>query len=128
MWPGLWISAAGAAGDLTRSLEARETRVVVAVGSRALAELRARRTALPVVATMVLRGAQPEGAGQIDLDVPLGAQLAAVRELLPRASRAGSSATRTVRASPPRRWKARGARRASPWWWRIATGRAGCSK
>ncbi len=78
-----------AAGDLKRSLEARETRVVVAVGSRALAELRARRTGLPVVATMVLRGAQPEGAGQIDLDVPLGAQLAAVRELLPRASRAG---------------------------------------
>ena len=83
------VRGAGAARDLTRSLEARETRVVVAVGSRALAELRARRTLLPVVATMVLRGAEPEGAGQIDLDVPLGAQLAAVRGLLPRASRAG---------------------------------------
>jgi len=83
------LRRAGAEGDLRRSLEARETRVVVAVGSRALAELRARRTALPVVATMVLRGPQPEGAGQIDLDVPLGAQLAAVRGLLPRAVRAG---------------------------------------
>jgi ABC-type uncharacterized transport system substrate-binding protein len=83
------IRSPSGGGDLTRSLEARETRVVVAVGSRALAELRARRTALPVVATMVLRGPQPEGAGQIDLDVPLGAQLAAVRALLPRAPRAG---------------------------------------
>jgi ABC-type uncharacterized transport system substrate-binding protein len=83
------LRGAGAGKDLQRSLEARETRVVVAVGSRALAELRARRTALPVVATMVLRGPQPEGAGQIDLDVPLAAQLAAVRGLLPRASRAG---------------------------------------
>ena len=83
------IRGPSAARDLTQSLGARETRVVVAVGSRALAELRARRTALPVVATMVLRGAEPEGAGQIDLDVPLGAQLAAVRGLLPQASRAG---------------------------------------
>jgi ABC-type uncharacterized transport system substrate-binding protein len=83
------LRGAGAAGDLKRSLEAPATRLVVAVGSRALAELRARGTALPVVATMVLRGPQPEGAGQIDLDVPLGAQLAAVRGLLPRALRVG---------------------------------------
>jgi ABC-type uncharacterized transport system substrate-binding protein len=83
------LRGASAGNDLRQSLEARETRVVVAVGSRAVAELRARRTALPVVATMVLRGPQPEGAGQIDLDVPLGAQLAAVRGLLPRATRAG---------------------------------------
>jgi ABC-type uncharacterized transport system substrate-binding protein len=83
------IRSGSAGNDLRRSLEAPEARVVVAVGSRALAELRARRTALPVVATMVLRGPQPEGAGQIDLDVPLGAQLAAVRVLLPRALRAG---------------------------------------
>jgi ABC-type uncharacterized transport system substrate-binding protein len=83
------LRAASAAGELTRSLGARETRVVVAVGSHALAELQARRIGLPLVATMVLRGPQPEGAGQIDVDVPLGAQLAAVRGLLPRASRAG---------------------------------------
>jgi len=83
------LGGAGGAGELRRSLEAREARVVVAVGTRALAELRARRIALPVVATMVLRGSEPELAGQIDLDVPLGAQLAAVRGMLPRALRAG---------------------------------------
>jgi ABC-type uncharacterized transport system substrate-binding protein len=83
------IRAATAANDLARLLEARDTRVVVAVGSRALAELQARRTALPVVATMLLRGPEPDGAGQVDLDVPLNAQLEAVRALLPRASRAG---------------------------------------
>jgi ABC-type uncharacterized transport system substrate-binding protein len=83
------IQGANGADDLARSLEARETQVVVAVGSRALAELHAHRTALPVVAAMVLRSPEPEGAGQIDLDVPLGAQLAAVRTLLPHATRAG---------------------------------------
>jgi len=83
------IGGSSAPSDLRRTLEARETRVVVAVGSRALAELRARRIALPVVATMVLRGSEPEGAGQIDLDVPLGAQLAAMRGMLPRSMRAG---------------------------------------
>jgi ABC-type uncharacterized transport system substrate-binding protein len=88
------IRAANAANDLARSLEAKETRVVVAVGSRALAELQTRRMSLPVVATMVLRGAETESAARLNLDVinlevPLGAQLAAVRALLPRASRAG---------------------------------------
>ncbi len=84
------VRTATAAANLAHALDARETRVVVAVGSHALAELRAQQPALPVVATMVLRGPQqPEGAGQIDLDVPLGAQLAAVRALLPRALRAG---------------------------------------
>jgi ABC-type uncharacterized transport system substrate-binding protein len=83
------LRAATAANSLARLLEARDTQVVVAVGSRALAQLRARPASLPVVATMVPRGAEPEGTGQVDLDVPLGAQLEAVRALLPRASRAG---------------------------------------
>lgn len=83
------VRAATAAADLTHMLEARETRLVVAVGSRALAELQARKTGLPIVATMVLRGLQPDGIGQVDLDIPLGAQLAAVRAMLPRALRVG---------------------------------------
>jgi ABC-type uncharacterized transport system substrate-binding protein len=83
------VRAATASADLAHALEARDTRLVVAVGSRALAELQARKTGLPVVATMVLRGPQPDGAGQVDLDVPLGAQLAAVRAMLPWAQRVG---------------------------------------
>jgi ABC-type uncharacterized transport system substrate-binding protein len=83
------VRAATASADLARALEARDTRLVVAVGSRALAELQARKTGLPIVASMVLRGLQPDGAGQVDLDVPLGAQLAAVRALLPGALRVG---------------------------------------
>jgi ABC-type uncharacterized transport system substrate-binding protein len=83
------LRAAGAASDLARSLEARETRVAVAVGVRALAELRARKTGVPVVAAMILRGPEIQGAGQINLDVPLGAQLSAVRALLPHALRVG---------------------------------------
>jgi ABC-type uncharacterized transport system substrate-binding protein len=83
------VRAATASADLARALEARDTRLVVAVGSRALAELQVRKTGLPIVASMVLRGLQPDGAGQVDLDVPLGAQLAAVRALLPGALRVG---------------------------------------
>jgi ABC-type uncharacterized transport system substrate-binding protein len=83
------VRAATASADLARALEARDTRLVVAVGSRALAELQVRKTGLPIVASMVLRGLQPDGAGQVDLDVPLSAQLAAVRALLPGALRVG---------------------------------------
>jgi ABC-type uncharacterized transport system substrate-binding protein len=83
------LRAATAADDLARSLQARDTRVVVAVGRRALAEVQARKPGLPVVASMVLRGPEPEAAGQIDLDVPLGAQLGTVRGLLPGATRVG---------------------------------------
>jgi ABC-type uncharacterized transport system substrate-binding protein len=76
--------------DWTSALEGDELRVVIAVGSRALAEVRARHPALPVISTMVLDG-NDAGAGirRIDLDIPLAVQLAGMRSLWPGRTRAG---------------------------------------
>jgi ABC-type uncharacterized transport system substrate-binding protein len=91
--PGLRVvdlQAATGARDLARALESKETRAVIAVGSRALDDVRARHAAVPVVAAMVLHGAQaPKADGHVDLDVPLAAQLGAMRALWPGSTRAG---------------------------------------
>ena len=77
--------------DLGRALENNEARVVIALGSRALAEVRGRHGALPVVAAMVLRHASDAESGirRVDLDIPPAAQLAAMRALWPGRTRAG---------------------------------------
>jgi putative ABC transport system substrate-binding protein len=63
---------------------------VIAVGSRALAEVQSRKPAAPVIAAMVLRGAESESAAaHVDLDVALATQLGAIRALLPHSTRVG---------------------------------------
>jgi len=77
--------------DLASALESNLSPVVIALGSRALAAVRARHTAArPVVSAMVLRGGDAEPAiRRIELDIPLAAQLAAMRSLWPGRTRAG---------------------------------------
>jgi putative ABC transport system substrate-binding protein len=84
------LRSATGAGDLTRAIASSDVRLVVAVGSGAVAEVQARRPAVPVLVTMVLHGGGAEtAAGHVDLDIPLGMQLEAIRSLLPRATRVG---------------------------------------
>jgi len=67
-----------------------ETRVVIAVGGRALAEVRAHHPGVPVVAAMVLRGSDTEpGVRRVDLDIPIASQLATMKSLWPGRTRAG---------------------------------------
>jgi len=76
--------------DFAAALESTDSRALIAVGSRALAEVRARHIAAPLVAAMVLHASEPEpGVRYIDLDIPLAAQLGAMRALWPRRTRAG---------------------------------------
>jgi putative ABC transport system substrate-binding protein len=84
------LKTAPACGELAHLLGSGEARLAIAVGSRALAEVQARKAGVPLVATMVLQGAATEGvAGTVELDVPLAAQLDVIRTLLPRCSRVG---------------------------------------
>lgn len=78
-----------AEADLTRAIGARDVQLIIAVGSRALAEVQLRKAAVPVIATMVLHLGEGEGAGHINLDIPLSAQLQAMRSLWPNRSRVG---------------------------------------
>ncbi|HUA63431.1 MAG TPA: ABC transporter substrate binding protein [Verrucomicrobiae bacterium] len=75
--------------DLAEALRSRDAQVIVAVGSRALSEVAARKPAQPVIATMILRGAGVEATAQLTLDLPLAVPLGAIHTLLPRASRIG---------------------------------------
>jgi len=83
------IRAPRAAADLSEAMQSRDTQWIIAVGSRALAEVESRKCGLPVISTMMLRGAAADVAAQVDLDLPLAVQLGAIRGLLPRASRIG---------------------------------------
>jgi hypothetical protein len=84
------LHAASGAEELTRAISARDTRIVIAVGSRALKEVQIRKPAAPVIAAMVLHGPESESAaGHVDLDIALGTQLAAMKALLPRANKVG---------------------------------------
>ncbi len=86
--------------ELTRALSSRDARLVVAVGSRALAEVESRKPATPVIAAMAPRSAEAANlAAQVDLDVALATQLAAVKVLLPHHTRAGM--IRTAQRSGP---------------------------
>jgi putative ABC transport system substrate-binding protein len=70
--------------------ESNEARVLIAVGSRALAEVRARRVPGQVVAVMCLRGGDAgSDTRRVDLDLSLAAQLAAMRSLWPGRTRVG---------------------------------------
>lgn len=75
--------------DLTRALGARDVQLVIAVGSRALAEVQSRKLLVPTIATMVLQGGEGEAFAQVDLDIPLSIQLQAMRSLWPNHWRAG---------------------------------------
>jgi len=76
--------------DFAGAMENGESRVVIAVGSRALAEVRAHHPGVPVVSAMVLH-ANDSGPAirRVDLDIPLAAQLAAMKSLWPGRTRAG---------------------------------------
>jgi len=76
--------------DFSGALEGNEARVVIAVGSRALAVVRAHHPAVPVISAMVMHasGADP-GIRRVDLDIELATQLAAMRSLWPGRTRAG---------------------------------------
>jgi putative tryptophan/tyrosine transport system substrate-binding protein len=75
--------------DLTRALNAKDTQLIIAVGSRALAVVQSHKAPAPVLATMVLHGREMEGSGHVDLDVPLSLQLGAMRALWPQHGRVG---------------------------------------
>jgi len=80
---------AGIAG-LDRAIAATNTRLVIAVGAQALAEVQSRRAGVPVLSVLVLHGPESGSpAGHLDLDVSLAAQLSAMHSLLPRAARVG---------------------------------------
>ena len=84
------LQSATAARDLAGALEDKDVRLVIAVGSRALAEVQGRHAAVPVIATMVLRGSDADSAGgHVALDIPLAQQLGAMRALWPKRTRVG---------------------------------------
>jgi ABC-type uncharacterized transport system substrate-binding protein len=80
----------GSAPDLAGALESKDLRVVIAIGSRALDVVRARHPAAPLVSAMMLHAGDPQSAAQrVDLDIPLAAQLGAMRAIWPGRKRAG---------------------------------------
>ena len=81
------LHAAGA--DLTRALSLRDVQLVIAVGSRALAEVQSRKASMPVIATMILHGGEGEVSAHVDLEIPLSAQFQAMRSLWPNHWRVG---------------------------------------
>jgi ABC-type uncharacterized transport system substrate-binding protein len=86
------VDAGGKAVDreIAAALEGTEARVMIAVGSRALAEVRSRHASMPVVSTMVLHGSESDtGVRRVALDIPLAAQLIAMKSLWPGRTRAG---------------------------------------
>jgi putative tryptophan/tyrosine transport system substrate-binding protein len=78
----------GGAG-LAQAASAKDVQLVVAVGSGAFREACAHKLGVPVVATMMLNGSELEGRGHVDLDIPLGPQLQAMRALWPQRLRVG---------------------------------------
>jgi ABC-type uncharacterized transport system substrate-binding protein len=83
------VELPGAEPGLTRTLNAKDTQLIIAIGSRALAAVQSHKPAALVLATMVLRGREMEGVGHIDLDVPLSLQCGAMRALWPLHARVG---------------------------------------
>jgi len=76
--------------DFAGALEGNESRVVIAVGSRALSAVRAHHPTVPVISAMVMRGNDSDpGIRRVDLDIQLATQLAAMRSLWPGRARAG---------------------------------------
>ena len=123
------LHAPGGAAELARALGARDTRVVIAVGTRALSEVQSRKPAARVFAAMVLHASGADNlAGRVDLDVSLPAQLAVLKALFPHRTRVGiirnpQRAQYSAEASKRAR-----ARRVSAWWWWSATVPRACSR
>jgi putative ABC transport system substrate-binding protein len=86
------VDAGGKAFDheIAGALEGNESRVIIAVGSRALAEVRARHAGLPIVSTMVVHAGEADAAvRRVAVEIPLSVQLAAMKSLWPGRVRAG---------------------------------------
>ena len=83
------LTLAGFDRDLAAALEDRELRVVIAVGSRAMTEVKARHAAVPVIASMTLRSTEADTVRRVGLDLPLATQLQSMRALWPRKLRVG---------------------------------------
>jgi putative tryptophan/tyrosine transport system substrate-binding protein len=73
--------------DIGSALTASDAQLAVAVGARAYAEVRSRRPALSLVATMVLHNLGADACGRVELELPLASQLQAIRLLWPRRQR-----------------------------------------
>ena len=84
------LRTAGNEPELPRLLAARNVRIVVAMGSQALAAVRSHNAAVAVIATMVFRSNDLAGIiGHVDVEVPLSSLLAEIRALLPQHRRVG---------------------------------------
>lgn len=84
------LRSPGSEGALAQALTGREVRVVVAMGSQALAAVRSRNPGVPVIATMVLHPKDGSSiSGYLDVEVPLSTVLAEMRLLLPQRRRVG---------------------------------------
>lgn len=84
------LHAPGGSAELARVLGAHDTRVVIAVGARALSEVQSRKPAARVFAAMVVHASGPDNlAGRVDLDVSLPAELAVLKALFPHRTRVG---------------------------------------
>lgn len=81
------LRASGA--DLGSAVSGRDVQLVIAIGSRARDDVQARKLAVPTLATMVVHSAESEGGGHVEVDLPLSAQLQAMRSLLPNRFRVG---------------------------------------
>ncbi len=75
--------------NLGHALASPDLQLIIAVGSRAAAEIGSRRPSVPMVSTMVLHGPELEGSAHVDLDLSLATQLSAMRVLWPHHSRVG---------------------------------------
>ena len=74
--------------ELTSAVSARDVQVVVAIGSHALAAVNSLHPAAPVIATMVLHD-RDEHWSHVELEIPLAAELEAMRGLWPGRHRVG---------------------------------------
>jgi putative ABC transport system substrate-binding protein len=80
----------GAETELAGVLSRHEVRMVIAIGSEALAAVRAHNAGIPVIASMVMHPVDPDSLrGQVDLALPVGTLLAEVKLLLPQRRRVG---------------------------------------
>jgi putative tryptophan/tyrosine transport system substrate-binding protein len=85
---GVDLGAAAGAVNLAAALDSKDLRLVIAIGGRAATDVRASRPNALLITTMVLHS-DDSPTGRVELDVPLAAQLAAVRTLWPNRLRVG---------------------------------------
>lgn len=84
------LRGSGSEAELARLLGRSEVRVAIAIGTESLAAVQAQHASVPVIATMILRPANPYGLrGHVDLALPVGMWLAQVKSLFPERRRVG---------------------------------------